>query len=104
MLLPGNLLPSQLCEIDRFGHQEKKLSGKKRSDNSDEFLIKKKNPLILPPDYEEMPIPVGEDNEIIKEQGNLKIKELVIDTQAESENDNSENSNLEKSILEKISD
>ena len=51
-----------------------------------------------------MPTPVGEDNEIIKEQGNLKIKELVIDTQAESENDNSENSNLEKSILEKISD
>ena len=80
------------------------LVGKKRSDNSDEFLIKKKNPLILPPDYEEMPTPVGEDNEIIKEQGNLKIKELVIDTQAKSENDNSENSNLEKSILEKISD
>ena len=78
------------------------LTGKKRSDNSDEFLIKKKNPLILPPDYEKMPVPVGEETEILNDQGNSKIKELVIDTQANTENNNLENSNLEKSILERI--
>ena len=66
-----------------------------------EFLIKKKNPLILPPDYEKMPVPVGEDTEIIKDESS-KIKELVTDNQTKSENNNSENSNLEKSILEKI--
>ena len=77
------------------------LTGKKRSDTSDEFLIKKKNPLILPPDYEKMPVPVGEDTEIIKDESS-KIKELVTDNQTKSENNNSENSNLEKSILEKI--
>lgn len=78
------------------------LIGKKRSDTSDEFLIKKKNPLILPPDYEKMPVPVGEDTEILEDQGNSKIKELVTDTQTKSENNNLENSNLEKSILERI--
>ena len=78
------------------------LVGKKRSDTSDEFLIKKKNPLILPPDYEEMPVPVGEDTEILIDQENSKIKELVTDTQTKSENNNSENTNLEKSILERI--
>ena len=78
------------------------LQGKKRSDTSDEFLIKKKNPLILPPDYEKMPVPVGEDTEILEDQTNSKIKELVTDTQTKSENNNLENSNLEKSILERI--
>ena len=33
------------------------LQGKKRSDNSDEFLVQKKNPLILPPNYGELPVP-----------------------------------------------
>ena len=74
----------------------------KKSENSDEFLIKKKNPLILPPDYEKMPVPVGEDTEILEDQTNSKIKELVTDTQTKSENNNLENSNLEKSILERI--
>ena len=32
------------------------LTGKK-SDNSDEFLIIKKNPLVMPPDYDELPEP-----------------------------------------------
>ena len=49
-----------------------------------------------------MPVPVGEETEILKDQGNSKIKELVIDTQANTENNNLENSNLEKSILERI--
>ena len=49
-----------------------------------------------------MPVPVGEDIEILKDQENSKIKELVTDTQANTENNNLENSNLEKSILERI--
>ena len=32
------------------------MSGK-NSKNSDEFLVKKKDPLVLPPKYEELPIP-----------------------------------------------
>ena len=35
------------------------LSGRK-SENSDEFLVQKKNPLIIPPDYMKLPSP--EDN------------------------------------------
>ena len=36
------------------------LSGKKR-ENSDEFLVQKKNPLVLPPKYLELPEPKSED-------------------------------------------
>ena len=45
------------------------LQGKKRSENSDEFLVQKKNPLILPPNYDELPVPSSglEKQEIIKQ-------------------------------------
>ena len=33
------------------------LQGKKRSDQGDEFLIDKKSPLTMPPDYEKLPKP-----------------------------------------------
>jgi len=35
------------------------LTGQKRT-NSDEFLVQKKNPLILPPDYQNLPKPINE--------------------------------------------
>jgi len=60
------------------------LVGKKRSDSSDEFLIKKKNPLVLPPDYEEMPVPIGEQNNRLNDQENENIKELLTDNQKKS--------------------
>ena len=37
------------------------LQGKKRSDQGDEFLIDKKNPLARPPDFDKLPKP-GEAN------------------------------------------
>ena len=33
------------------------LQGKKRSDQSDEFLVEKKNPLAMPPDFDKLPTP-----------------------------------------------
>ena len=38
------------------------LSGKK-NENSDEFLVQKKNPLVLPPNYMELPEPNSEQIE-----------------------------------------
>ena len=58
------------------------LTGKK-TNNSDEFLIEKKNPLVMPPEYKEMPDPENistkkentEDfsiNEILDNRTNIK--------------------------------
>ena len=33
------------------------LSRKKRSDQGDEFLVEKKNPLAMPPDFDKLPTP-----------------------------------------------
>jgi len=41
---------------DTFDSVKRGVTGQKRS-SSDEFLIKKKDPLILPPDYENLPTP-----------------------------------------------
>ena len=82
------------------------LQGKKRSENSDEFLVEKKNPLTVPPDIDELPVPLDqEDQSQTEDQENIK-KVLKIDenksTNSESGNENQ--NSLEKSILEKIND
>ena len=44
-----------------------------KKNNSDEFLVEKKSPLVMPPDYNELPIP-NEEN--ISKQSN-EIKSLI---------------------------
>ena len=51
------------------------LTGKK-AENSDEFLIKKKNPLILPPDYEDLPVPKDESLDD-SEEDETDVEELI---------------------------
>ena len=75
--------------------------GKQR--NSDEFLVKKKAPLVLPPDFEQLPEPgvsPGED----KALNTLSIEEIIGQsaTNETSTETNSSNSSIEKSIIEKI--
>ena len=73
---------------------------KRKSTSGDEFLIEKKDPLVLPPDFSKLPNPEEDIEETEKEESQIEI---------EFKNDNSENKNtdksttsLEKSILEKI--
>ena len=49
------------------------LEGKKRSEQSDEFLVKKKNPLQMPPDMNKLPTP-GEEVEAINSERVIEIK------------------------------
>ena len=84
------------------------LQGKKRSDNSDEFLVEKKNPLTVPPDIDELPVPLDqEDQSESKDQGDIDIKKVLkIDEKQDSnvESNNGDKNSLEQSILEKIKD
>ena len=84
------------------------LQGKKRSDTSDEFLVEKKNPLTFPPDINELPVPLDqEEQDQAENQEDIDIKKaLEIDEKQESntDSDNETENSLEKSILEKIND
>ena len=82
------------------------LQGKKRSENSDEFLVEKKNPLTVPPDFDELPVPQDkEEQDQTDNQEDIDIKKILKidedqDTNVESNNEGQ--NSLEKSILEKI--
>ena len=80
------------------------LQGKKRSDQGDEFLIDKKNPLVMPPDFDKLPKP-GEANidsakDIVSNQSN--IKDLLKNSNDQSISNTSESTSIENSILKKI--
>ena len=77
-------------------------NSKKKS--TDEFLVKKKSPLIMPPDFEELPIP-GNENQEQKNNENLEIKSLITGSDnksSKSQNNSNQDINFENSILEKI--
>jgi hypothetical protein len=70
--------------------------------SSDEFLVEKKSPLVMPPDFNELPIPrKKEENTDIKEN---EFKTLISKTNVVNKTDNNKdvNKNLEKSLLDKI--
>ena len=74
-----------------------------KSENSDEFLVKKKAPLVLPPNFEKLPEPGVSPSED-KTLNILSIEEIIRqspsnDTSTET---SSSNSSIEKSIIEKI--
>ena len=79
------------------------LQGKKRSEQSDEFLVEKKNPLELPPDFGDLPVPLEQgEEENIQENNEQDIKNILeIDTNEENSQEIN-NQSLEQLILEKI--
>tara|TARA_Y100000590_G_scaffold439821_1_gene564356 strand:- start:267 stop:590 length:324 start_codon:yes stop_codon:yes gene_type:complete len=80
---------------DTFDSVKRGLTGAKRS-SADEFLIKKKDPLILPPDYENLPNP--DESKVIAEEDSIFEKSLENVVEEESVSAGS----VENSILRKI--
>ncbi len=80
--------------------------GGAKKDNSDEFLVEKKSPLVTPPNYNELPIP-SEEN-LMQETGQSEIRSLISKNENENEKiidtSNKKNSTLESLILKKFKD
>ena len=75
----------------------------KKSTAGDEFLIEKKDPLVLPPDFSKLPNPEEEIEEIEKEESQIEIVFKNDNTKNdENKNTNTSTTSLEKSILKKI--
>ena len=86
---------------------KKGFSGKS-IDEGEEFLVIKKNPLVVPPDFEKMPLPKNEvDNtnsiKVKNEQGS-EFEKLFNNQKKNSNVQNSSDNtgNLEKKIIDKI--
>ena len=80
---------------------KKGFSNQKKNSN-DEFLVEKKSPLVLPPDYDELPIPNANEN--IADDENNKIEKLVKsnDNLEKDDNNTDAKKTFEESLLEKI--
>ena len=74
---------------------KKTLSGEKEY-GTDEFMVQKKDPLILPPDYENLPTP---DEEAASKEEILNFKKTL---EVSVEDNSSRSSSTEESILKKI--
>ena len=81
------------------------LQGKKRSDQGDEFLIDKKNPLVMPPDFNKLPKP-GEANVSSAKNTEIdqsNIKDLLKSNEnTQTPSSNEQSTSIESSILKKI--
>ena len=72
-------------------------------------MVEKKDPLVLPPDFEELPVPttsITQDTDVEKNDENLDIKSLFKEKSKGNLADNSTSKNdlsIKDSIMKKIS-
>jgi len=85
-----------VASCDTLDSVKRGLTGEKRA-STDEFFIQKKDPLILPPDYENLPTP-DEGGVVLNEE----ISNFEISLGESIEDNSSTSSTVEKSILKKI--
>jgi len=75
-----------------------------KKDSIDEFMVEKKSPLVMPPDFDELPLP-NQNNQNSEKKKEPDIKSLISNNENNSnntQNSSSQNTNFENSILEKI--
>ena len=96
-----------LLILNSCGTVAEGLTGTKKK-GSDEFLVKKKSPLVLPPSFGELPEPGKEPKEnIISDKKDTSDIEDIINQNSSvsvSENNNDVKSSIEESIIKKINE
>ena len=85
---------------DTWGSVKRGLTGQKQN-STDEFLVEKKDPLVLPPNFEDLPVPSDSAIEEEETESSSFEKTLSITTDEESD-ESSSSSTTEESILNKI--
>ena len=91
------LLVMLLNSCSGFSEAGKVLRNEKTR-TTDEFLVKKREPLSQPPDIDKLPLP----GSIIKRQSNEDSINKILKIPKESVNQNKSSSSVEKSILKEI--
>jgi hypothetical protein len=88
-----NLLSA--CESAREGFTLQK------KDNSDEFLVEKKNPLTMPPNYNDLPEPkdIQINSENIKDD---EFEKIINNSKKYQSKTDSSKTSIEQSVIEKI--
>ena len=83
---------------DTWGNVKRGLTGAKQK-STDEFLVEKKDPLILPPDFENLPSPSDREEAVEEMSSFEKTLKQASETEITS---SSSGSSAEDSILKQI--
>jgi hypothetical protein len=96
------LLSSLLIILNGCGtfSEAGKILRNEKSRTTDEFLIKKKEPLTQPPDFENIPKPGSINKNVSSDQNS--IEKILKTSQSKSNNTQSKSSSTEESILRRI--
>ena len=94
MFLVTVFLTFQSCQTVKEGFT----SQKKKS--TDEFLVEKKSPLVMPPEFDELPVPKTSDN-IVENETENNIEKLISNNNS-PEVSQPQDKNFENLIIEKI--
>ena len=100
-LLKFFLILSLYILVSSCGTVKEAFTNQKKN-SSDEFLVEKKSPLVMPPDYNDLPVPNIQNN---SEENSNNIESLITNNEkGDKKDNNSEGSgqNLEKTLLNKI--
>ena len=74
-----------------------------KQENSDEFLVQKKHPLVLPPDFTDLPVPFEKSAEATEVQIEDNIEKLLgMENNTKNTDNTSNSSSIESFVLKKI--
>ena len=91
-----------ILTLNSCGSLKEGFSSQKKN-SIDEFLVEKKSPLVMPPNFNKLPLP-QQTNQVTENEKNTDIKSLLTDnkdTDLDNQNTN-QKTNFENSIIEKI--
>ena len=74
----------------------------KKGNTGDEFLVEKKNPLVLPPNFDELPEPGKTQSSNDNKEVSFEDKILNSETDKEKQNENSPAKSTEQLIIKNI--
>ena len=100
-LLKFFLILSLYILVSSCGTVKEAFTNQKKN-SSDEFLVEKKSPLVMPPDYNDLPVPNTQNN---SEENSNNIESLITNNEKGDKKDNNSEvsgQNLEKTLLNKI--
>ena len=73
----------------------------KKKNNSDEFLVEKKNPLVMPPEYSDLPVPEDFQSQSSNARED-EFEKIINNSKSKKTKKNIKKTNIEQSVLEKI--
>ena len=73
-----------------------------KKNSTDEFLVEKKSPLVMPPDYNELPIPKEKNKQADINENEFKTLITQKNQDVKSEDNENIDKNLEELLLKKI--